>query len=128
MNRALFFYGTLCHIPLLEIVLGRSGAEIDISEALLPDHLVSWVKDEPFPMIAAHPRGRARGILVQDLSLQDVDCLRFYEGGFEYDLASVAVNSAQAATHKLRFSFQKWVFGALALNGSWTTGSQSGAG
>jgi ADP-ribose pyrophosphatase len=122
MNRALFFYGTLCHIPLLEIVLGRSGAEIDISEALLPDHLVSWVKDEPFPMIAAHPRGRARGILVQDLSPQDVDRLRFYEGGFEYDLASVAVELSAGRNAQAEVFFPEvgvWSAGAEWVLDDW---------
>ncbi len=91
MSTTLFFYGSLCHIPLLEVVLGREQARIDIRTAHLPDHSVSWVKDEPFPMIAEKARCQAQGILVQDLSDEDVVRLRFYEGGFDYDLKAVSV-------------------------------------
>ena len=91
MSQSLFFYGTLCHIPLLEIVLGRPRAQIDIQDAVLPDHLVSWVQDEPFPMIEAKSGAQAHGILVSALSEIDVARLRFYEGGFEYDLTPVSV-------------------------------------
>ena len=91
MSHSLFFYGTLCHIPLLEVVLGRKRAHIDIQDAALADHLVSWVKDEPFPMIATNSGATAHGVLVSDLSDVDVARLRFYEGGFEYDLSPVTV-------------------------------------
>lgn len=93
MSRALFFYGTLCHIPLLEIVVDRPRAAIDICAAHLPDHLVSWVKDEPFPMIARATGAKAYGIVVRGLSVQDIERLRFYEGGFDYDLTEVSVLS-----------------------------------
>lgn len=91
MSTTLFFYGSLCHIPLLEVVLGRVQGRIDIRPAHLNDHLVSWVKDEPFPMIAEKTRYQAQGILVQYLSDEDVARLRFYEGGFDYDLKTVSV-------------------------------------
>ncbi len=91
MNNALFFYGTLCHIPLLEIVLGRPEAEIGISNAVLPDHLVSWVKGEPFPMIVSKQGAQAQGVLIECLSDEDIARLRFYEGGFDYDLQELAV-------------------------------------
>ena len=91
---ALFFYGTLCHIPLLELVLGRDRNAIDLHEAELADHLVSWVKDEPFPMIAPKAGAKAHGLLVQDLSAEDIARLRFYEGGFDYDLTPVDVTSS----------------------------------
>ena len=97
MSAALFFYGTLCHIPLLEIVLGRPKAQIDFCDAVLPDHLVSWVKDQPFPMIAPHQGADATGIYVQGLSTEDIARLRFYEGGFEYDLARVTVTTAHGS-------------------------------
>lgn len=95
MSQALFFYGTLCHLPLLEVVLGRARSEIDIQNAHLRDHLASWVKDEPFPMIAAQKDAVASGVLVQGLSASDISRLKFYEGGFEYDLASVTVQTSR---------------------------------
>ncbi|MFD1808573.1 gamma-glutamylcyclotransferase family protein [Gemmobacter lanyuensis] len=35
----LFFYGTLCHLPLLETVLARP---VDVEPATLPGHRVQW--------------------------------------------------------------------------------------
>ncbi|MGH1579002.1 NUDIX domain-containing protein [Planktotalea sp.] len=94
MTQSLFFYGSLCHVPLLEIVLGRARSEISIRPAHLQDHLVSWVEGEPFPMIAFEEGARAEGVLVQDLSREDVARLRFYEGGFDYDLTSLRVETS----------------------------------
>lgn len=87
----LFFYGTLCHIPLLEIVLGRPAAQIEIAAGHLTDHAASWVKDAAFPMIAAVPGAVAQGLVVRALSETDIARLAFYEGGFSYDLAQVNV-------------------------------------
>lgn len=86
-TRALFFYGTLCHIPLLEIVLGRGRDEITQSPARLDDHTVHWVEESAFPMISAQKGAQARGLLVQNLNESDVARLNFYEGGFDYALA-----------------------------------------
>ncbi|WP_293447012.1 NUDIX domain-containing protein [Planktotalea sp.] len=91
MSTSLFFYGTLCHIPLLELVLGRTRDEIEISQCELNDHFVSWVKDESFPMIASQSGAILRGLLVQGLNEDDVARLRFYEGGFDYDLSDVRI-------------------------------------
>lgn len=92
MTRTLFFYGTLCHIPLLEIVLGKSQSDFDWQAAEMADHKVTWVKDQPFPMIAARTGANASGILLQNLSTQDVARLDYYEGGFDYDLEAVVVS------------------------------------
>jgi AIG2-like family. len=78
---ALFLYGTLCHDPLLRIVLGR---EAEAEPALLADHKVTWVADEPFPLIRHEPGAEARGRVLTDLSDEDLARLDFYEGGFGY--------------------------------------------
>lgn len=121
MSAALFFYGSLCHIPLLEIVLGRSEAEIDISQARLDDHLASWVQGEPFPMIEAKGGASAQGVLVEGLSETDVARLRFYEGGFEYDLAQVTVQTISRSVKAQVFFPQagKWSAGAPWILSDW---------
>lgn len=88
---SLFFYGTLRHIPLLEIVLGRRAEDIRLRQAHLPGHSVFWVQDAPFPMIETCEGGAAAGVLVEGLSPQDIERLNFYEGGFSYDLKPVEV-------------------------------------
>lgn len=92
--RDLFFYGTLCHVPLLEIVLGRSGDDLTVEAATLPDHAAKWVLDQPYPMILSAPGEAASGVLLSGVSRQDVERLTFYEGGFDYTLAPVDVITA----------------------------------
>jgi len=85
----LFFYGTLCHLPLLRAVLGR---EAEVEPAVLPDHAVFWAQGQAFPLIQAVPGGRAVGVLLRDSTPQDVARLDFYEGtGFGYDRREVKV-------------------------------------
>lgn len=91
---SLFFYGTLCHRPLLDLVLG-AGSTCRISTAFLDGHAVNWVKKQPFPMISSSDASsRTEGLLVQDLSDEDVARLNFYEGGFDYALKDVTVRLA----------------------------------
>jgi len=54
----LFFYGTLCHVPLLERVLGRPAAEIALSPAVLPGwawHVGHGARGI-FPYASLHPK------------------------------------------------------------------------
>ncbi len=87
----MFFYGTLCHAPLLELVLGRGLDCIDARPAILAEHSVYWAKDQAFPMICKEPQGQACGLLVCNLSQDDLDRLNYYEGGFAYELRPVTV-------------------------------------
>lgn len=90
--KSLFFYGTLRHVPLLSLVLGRVAQELQITEATLPEHVVFWAKDQAFPMIVAG-EGVAQGVLVEGLSVDDIARLNFYEGGFDYSLEAVTVST-----------------------------------
>ena len=87
----LFFFGTLRHRPLLELVLGRSGDALNAQDAKLPGHGIYQVMDQPFPAIEAREGATADGLLVQELSQADLDALNFYEGGFGYALKPVSV-------------------------------------
>ncbi len=89
---SLFFYGTLCHLPLLEAVLERPLRKGEAIPARLTDHVIYWVKDEPFPVIIAQP-GEAQGILLNNLSEDDVARLDFYEGGYGYALKELRVST-----------------------------------
>ncbi len=84
---AYFFYGTLCHLPLLSAVLGYSPKVVP---AVLPGHSVFRAAGEAFPMIAVGGAG-AEGILAPDLSDTDVARLDFYEGGFGYHTRELLV-------------------------------------
>ncbi|GHF68031.1 NUDIX domain-containing protein [Seohaeicola zhoushanensis] len=87
----LFFYGTLCHVPLLELVLGRSADRLDLRPARLEGHGVYWAQGEAFPTIRAEDGSVAVGLVALGLGEEDVARLMFYEGGFNYDLAPFEV-------------------------------------
>jgi len=89
-----FFYGTLCHLPLLETVLGRVPQS---RPARLAGHRARWVADRDFPMIEAAPDAVAQGLLVEGLTAADRARLDFYEGGFAYRTRSLAVEPAGGA-------------------------------
>lgn len=87
----MFFYGTLCHRPLLDVVLGAEST-CRVSPESLSGHVAYWVENQPFPMISSGGKDDvAAGLLVQDLSDKDVARLNFYEGGFDYALKDVTV-------------------------------------
>ncbi|WP_170333002.1 NUDIX domain-containing protein [Ruegeria arenilitoris] len=127
----LFFYGTLRYVPLLELVLGRSSADISFTKAVLPDHAVYAVQGQAFPMIVNEEGSTAEGIIVRGLSEQDLDRLTFYEGGFDYDLhvqmltlqdgttaqAQVFFPAPDAWVPDTLWSLQKWedAWGAMTL-------------
>ena len=83
-----FFYGTLCHVPLLEKVLGYRP---QLREAWLPDFQTYWAKDASYPVILAQSGAKAYGLLAQGLSLQDVAKLDFYESGFGYQTYAISI-------------------------------------
>ncbi|MGY3437032.1 MULTISPECIES: NUDIX domain-containing protein [unclassified Marinovum] len=111
----LFFYGTLCHMPLLERVLGRTADDLGLEAAELPGWAAYWVKDAIFPMILAQPDGRAAGLFVADLGEEDLARLDHYEGGFGYALAPQQIVTAAGETR------EAYVF--LPDPGRWTPGA-----
>jgi len=101
----LFFYGTLRHAPLLEVVLGTTDPRPEITAASLPDHAVFSIQGQPFPMIQTAPGARAEGLLVRGLTPLQLDRLNFYEGGFAYDLQAVEVTLPTGGSAKAQVFF-----------------------
>lgn len=87
----LFVYGTLRHVPLLEAVLGKNADELTLRPARLRDHQVHSVVGQDFPILKRGGAG-ADGLWLGNLSAEDVARLRFYEGGYAYDLRPVSVD------------------------------------
>ena len=71
---SLFFYGTLCHQPLLDVVLGRPSST---ERAALPDHTVHWAAGQSFPLITEAPGETAPGLLLRDATAEDLDRLDY---------------------------------------------------
>jgi nudix-type nucleoside diphosphatase (YffH/AdpP family) len=89
-----FFYGTLCHAPLLSAVLGRS---IDARPARLAGHAVHWAEGGAFPLIVPAPGAAAAGVVAAALTDADVARLDYYEGGFDYATRDVALDDGTFA-------------------------------
>lgn len=118
----LFFYGTLRHVPLLELVLGRAADTISVTPAALEGYAVHTVTDQVFPTLVQHSGARANGILVRNLSEQDLDRLAFYEAGFDYNLRVQPVVLADGAVAQAKVFFPKpgqWQAGALWSLDDW---------
>lgn len=90
VQSSLFFYGTLCHLPLLRIVLGNIG-HLTISDAVLPGHAVHWVAGQNYPILVETQHGSAKGLLAEGLTVEDVARLDFFEVGYDYALKPVEV-------------------------------------
>lgn len=116
----LFFYGSLRHMPLLEVVLGAPAADLDFVEAKLPDHAVLAVSGGLYPTIVAQPGTQASGILVRGLSDGQIARLDFYEGGFEFDLREMVLADGQGARVYFSVETEMPVDGPWSLTG-WQT-------
>ena len=88
-----FFYGTLCHPPLLAAVLARDVAMLP---ALLAGHEVRQAEaadgGRPFPLLKAGGTGAA-GVLVRGLSAADAARLDYYEAGFAFAIREIDVEA-----------------------------------
>lgn len=113
---SLFVYGTLRHVPLLAVVVGRPVDSLDLTAAVLTDHQVYEVLGHDFPFLTAGGTG-APGLLIGGLSDVEIQRLRFYEGGFDYDLTnvSVQVGADQHATQVFMSDSPLWKTG-----GAWS--------
>jgi len=122
-----FFYGTLCHAPLLARVLGRPART---TPARLADHAVHWAEGGAFPLILPAAGRAAEGLLLEGLTDAEAARLDFYEGGFRYLTRDVPVQAdGRTVTARVYFpepgrwqpaapwSLADWVarYGAAAL-------------
>jgi len=87
----LFFFGTLCHAPLLGAVLGREPGGLDRVAACLHDYAVFDASDQPFALARPTQGGTADGVLVRGLDEGDLGRLEFYAGVFASVPRPVAV-------------------------------------
>ncbi len=80
--------------------MGRSAGDLSAMQAVLPDHAVYAVQDQPFPMIVTEKGSKASGVLVQGLGDVERSRLAFYEGGFEYELRPETIVTEDGKEHQ----------------------------
>ena len=88
----IFLYGTLCHEPLRQLVVGDHAEPIP---ARLPDHTVYWAKAESYPLIVEEVGGIAEGLLLQESAEQAISRMDYYQGAFGFALQAVVVRTAE---------------------------------
>ena len=93
---AIFLYGTLRHLPLLEVVMGRRPEAGEVTPATLQGATVTWVEGQVYPMIRLGTEGRAEGLYLSGLSDEERARLDFYEGGFGYGVEPVMTSAGRA--------------------------------
>ncbi|ETX15679.1 tellurium resistance protein [Roseivivax halodurans JCM 10272] len=90
---SLFVFGTLRHVPLLARVLGRPEDGIDAVPATCADHRAMTAEGEEFPILLPAAGEVAPGLLLPNLSENDVARIDHYEGVYGYALEPVRVGT-----------------------------------
>ncbi|GFE50237.1 tellurite resistance protein [Roseobacter cerasinus] len=121
-----FFFGTLCHPPLLAAVIGET-AHITLHAAQLPGYRIEAAREGPFPAITADPDAVTSGLRAEGLRPDDIEKLDYYEDAFGYyptdvtltdgSAARVYLPKAGAATPAGSWSLEVWeqTWGALSV-------------
>lgn len=113
-----FFFGTLCHGPLLAEVLGRKA---DTVPAKLKGYGGYWAEGRAFPLLLPKSGEATEGVLVTGLKARDIERLDFYQGGFARATQEVTVETAKGPV-KARAYFAtpgQWQPGAPWVLADW---------
>jgi nudix-type nucleoside diphosphatase (YffH/AdpP family) len=97
----LFFYGTLCHEPLLRIILGHDRART--RAATLADWRAVTAAGAEFPVLLPEIGALAKGLLAEGLDESDRARLDFYELGYGYRHVPVTVSTADGPRQALAY-------------------------
>jgi ADP-ribose pyrophosphatase len=112
-----FFFGTLCHAPLLQVVLGR---EADMARAEVPHHRVAGAEGQSFPLLVPAPGAVAAGVLVRGLTEADVARIDFYTAGFACTAHDITVQAGEAVTACVYIALPgQWIAGADWMFADW---------
>lgn len=87
----LFLFGTLLHVPLLQVVSGERDIAKRLTWASRPGYGVSRVAGQVFPMIHPTTEGVAEGVIVHGLGEEALARLDYYEKAFGYDRVEFVV-------------------------------------
>jgi ADP-ribose pyrophosphatase len=98
---SLFFYGTLCHRPLLDRILGHDRART--TPATLSGWRAVTAGEAEFPVLLQEAGAEAHGLLVEGLDAADRARLDFYELGYGYRHEPVTVATASGLRNALAY-------------------------
>lgn len=98
----IFVFGTLCHDALRRVVLGDADG-VSAARATLAGYRTHWVAGQDFPMLVETEGAIAEGLLLDGLDAVHRARLDFFEGGFDYDLVPVTVDTEAGPRAALRY-------------------------
>ena len=99
--KPIFFYGSLRDREMLEVVLGRTVPDSSLEPATLEGYAAFLLVDEDYPVLVPAEGRSVEGVLLHDLTGEDLARIRFFEEE-EYALRPVTVRTARgivAAQH-----------------------------
>ena len=99
---SLFLFGTLCHTPLRDLVMGGE-TRVEVKPAKLRDHAVHWAGRADHPMLVPAPGDVASGVVVTGMTREQRARFDFFEGGFDYDLVPAKVEVEGQEVMALRY-------------------------
>ena len=99
----LFFFGSLRDKALLEVVLGRPVADVDIVAATAPGYQALALGHEAYPYLAARAGQMAAGVIAWNLTPEDIARLEYFEEA-EYGLAPIQVDTADGSLKAVFFA------------------------
>lgn len=96
-----FLFGTLRHMPLLEIVLGEDVSERCVG-ARAEGYRIARAQDQVFPLLVEAENGAAQGVLLKNVDAQERARLDHYELGFGYALEPIETDRGPALVYVAR--------------------------
>lgn len=96
-----FIFGTLLHLPLLEVVSGERDVKSCLTRAVRPGYTVSRVAGQVFPIMHEDANGVADGVIISGLSAEALARLDYYEKAFEYERVDFVVIDAAEQSRKV---------------------------
>ena len=118
---SMFFYGSLRHEPLLQLVLGQDLSNLHIQDATLADHAIHWAVNEEFPIIVATPGAMCKGALIHGIDDAMMRRVDLYEGASDYQKSVFQVETATGTGSALVYvpTPGKWEPGAPWTLADW---------
>lgn len=95
---AAFFHGTLQHMPLLALVLGRQP---EVEDAVLADFSQAMAKGRSVPMLVAEPGAEVTGLLIRSVNGDELARLDYYLRGSAQSTRPLPVRPTQGGPQVL---------------------------
>jgi hypothetical protein len=96
----LFIFGSLMDVDLFRLVLDRDIPDLVIQPAIVAGFRRRRARGECYPILVPHPDGHVEGLVIEGLTLNDLDRLQYYEtGDYRLEWFDVQCGDARLPAH-----------------------------